>query len=207
MLRSRWKADTPSAISGLDEAEDVRAETGVPFLRKIPLVGWAFKNRTEGNGRQHLMMFITPTILSPNDEGVTEVPQTRRAGEPEVGPAVSEFEPTIMQYAAAHRPVPTRSLRSDYPDSRSSRNAPSPGNHCTGSCSRRLRPLDRQQQRQRGKCHRLRQSNPGSHGSQPRPERARSRHAISRYGGHGQRCSGWQDKQNARRSSCRSRST
>ena len=106
------------AISGLDEAENVRAESGVPFLRKIPLLGWAFKSRTESNGRQHLMMFITPTILTSRDEGVTEVPKTQRPSDPQVGPAIEEFEPTIMQYAEAHRPVPTRSLRSDYPDSR-----------------------------------------------------------------------------------------
>ena len=105
------------AISGLDEAEDSRAETGVPFLRHIPVLGWAFKSRTENEGRQHLMMFITPTILSSNDSGVAEVPLTQRPGDPQVGPAVEEFQPTIMQYAEAHRPVPTRSLRSSYPDS------------------------------------------------------------------------------------------
>lgn len=115
------------AISGLDEAEDTTTETGVPFLRKIPILGYAFKSRGEENGRKHLMMFITPTVIDSNDPGVPEYPATRTAGDPDVGPAIDEFEPTLMQYAEAHRPVPPRSRRTDFPDaSDHRRNAPTP---------------------------------------------------------------------------------
>ncbi len=110
------------AISGLDEAEDTTTETGIPFLRKIPILGYAFKNRGEQNGRKHLMMFITPTVLDANDPGVPEYPASRTASDPSVGPALEEFEPTIMQYAEAHRPVPDRSRRTDFPDASDRRN-------------------------------------------------------------------------------------
>lgn len=62
------------AIAGLDEANDSREGTGVPVLSRIPVVGWAFKNRIRNRSRKNLMIFITPTIMPVDGNGVGERP-------------------------------------------------------------------------------------------------------------------------------------
>ena len=62
------------AIAGLDEATDARSGTGIPILSRIPVLGWAFKNRYKDRTRKNLMIFITPTIIMPNGRGVAERP-------------------------------------------------------------------------------------------------------------------------------------
>jgi Bacterial type II and III secretion system protein len=62
------------AIAGLDEATDSRSGTGIPVLSRIPILGWAFKNRYKDRTRKNLMIFITPTIIMPNGRGITETP-------------------------------------------------------------------------------------------------------------------------------------
>ena len=62
------------AIAGLDEATDTRSGTGIPVLSRIPVLGWAFKNRYKDRTRKNLMIFITPTIIMPNGRGVAETP-------------------------------------------------------------------------------------------------------------------------------------
>lgn len=70
------------AISGLDAARSSEAERGVPILGRLPLVNLAFKNKTTDRTRQHLMMLITPIILNPGVEGLTEKPVSREPWEP-----------------------------------------------------------------------------------------------------------------------------
>ncbi len=65
------------AISGLDAAQDDRQDQGVPVLGRIPVIGYAFKYRSDSRSRQHLMMLITPTLLNPKDPGVRERPTIR----------------------------------------------------------------------------------------------------------------------------------
>ncbi len=62
------------AIAGLDEATDSRSGAGVPVLSRLPVLGWAFKNRYKDRARKNLMIFITPTIIEPNGRGVAEKP-------------------------------------------------------------------------------------------------------------------------------------
>ncbi len=37
---------------------------GVPYLSRIPVLGWLFKNKTETVSKQELLIFITPTIVT-----------------------------------------------------------------------------------------------------------------------------------------------
>ncbi len=37
---------------------------GVPYLSRIPVLGWLFKNKTESVSKQELLIFLTPTIAS-----------------------------------------------------------------------------------------------------------------------------------------------
>ena len=51
-------------IGGLMQAEDSNTEAGLPWLKNVPVIGWAFKNTSIGpNTRTELLIFLTPTIL------------------------------------------------------------------------------------------------------------------------------------------------
>ncbi len=40
-----------------------RADTGIPYLRSIPVLGWAFRNHSDKDERQELLVFITPKTV------------------------------------------------------------------------------------------------------------------------------------------------
>jgi type II secretory pathway component GspD/PulD (secretin) len=35
-------------------------DNGIPYLRSLPVLGWAFKNTTKADNRQELLVFVTP---------------------------------------------------------------------------------------------------------------------------------------------------
>jgi type IV pilus assembly protein PilQ len=50
-------------ISGLTRDEINNGSSGVPYLKDIPLMGWAFKSKSTDIIRKDMLIFITPTIL------------------------------------------------------------------------------------------------------------------------------------------------
>ncbi len=58
------------AIAGLDEASDSRDSVGVPLLSSIPLVGNLFKDLRRERHKKNLMIWITPTVLEPETDGL-----------------------------------------------------------------------------------------------------------------------------------------
>ncbi len=62
------------AIAGLDEALNTNGESSVPMLGKLPVLGELFRNRSKKHSRKNLMMFITPTLLRSDMQGVSERP-------------------------------------------------------------------------------------------------------------------------------------
>ena len=36
---------------------------GIPYLSRVPVLGWLFKNKTENVSKQELLIFLTPTIV------------------------------------------------------------------------------------------------------------------------------------------------
>ena len=62
------------AIAGLDENLDTQEGTGIPLLSRIPLAGWAFKNRYHDKSKKSMMIFITPTLMDSNGNGITNDP-------------------------------------------------------------------------------------------------------------------------------------
>lgn len=50
-------------ISGLSKSIKTDSESGVPFLKEIPGVGWLFKGDSMGNNKEEVLIFITPHIL------------------------------------------------------------------------------------------------------------------------------------------------
>ena len=52
-------------ISGLTKQENTAGETGVPFFKDVPILGWLFKAEDKSSQMQEVLIFITPAILPP----------------------------------------------------------------------------------------------------------------------------------------------
>jgi type IV pilus assembly protein PilQ len=50
-------------IGGVLRSREEQATVGTPGLRKIPLLGWLFKEETVGNRKDELLIFISPQIV------------------------------------------------------------------------------------------------------------------------------------------------
>jgi type IV pilus assembly protein PilQ len=50
-------------IGGIIQSTDKEGESGVPYLSKIPLLGFLFKYQTRSSENSELLIFITPTII------------------------------------------------------------------------------------------------------------------------------------------------
>lgn len=61
-------------LAGLIQKDRGSGSAGVPLLSKIPIIGGLFGTQTFRNNRTELVVLITPTVISSNDEarGVTE---------------------------------------------------------------------------------------------------------------------------------------
>jgi type IV pilus assembly protein PilQ len=52
-----------TVIGGIFETTKSESETGVPWLAKIPGLGWLFKRQSVSDQNSELLIFITPTIV------------------------------------------------------------------------------------------------------------------------------------------------
>ena len=50
-------------ISGLTKQTNQTRESGVPWLKDIPILGWAFKSDSKSDSMEEVLIFITPHIL------------------------------------------------------------------------------------------------------------------------------------------------
>ena len=58
-------------IGGIYQTEDFKVESGVPFLKDLPLVGWLFKNAyNPSKSRNELIIFLTPRIINQEEAGL-----------------------------------------------------------------------------------------------------------------------------------------
>jgi type IV pilus assembly protein PilQ len=51
-------------IGGIYKEDKVETETGIPWLKDIPIFGWFFKARSESVERSELLIFLTPNVLT-----------------------------------------------------------------------------------------------------------------------------------------------
>jgi len=50
-------------------------DNGIPYLRSIPVFGWAFKNTVTADNRQELLVFITPrSVRARGTEDLASLP-------------------------------------------------------------------------------------------------------------------------------------
>ncbi|MEE2887309.1 MAG: secretin N-terminal domain-containing protein [Planctomycetota bacterium] len=75
-------------IGGVIEDSESEAESGVPLLKDIPLLGWLFKTYVKDKNKTNLYFFITPHILDETDFSDLDELSTRKKLEAEhyIGP-------------------------------------------------------------------------------------------------------------------------
>jgi type IV pilus assembly protein PilQ len=66
-------------IGGILKTQEQTGESGVPWLSKIPILGWLFKTETINKSRRQLMVFITPKIIK-SEEAAGQKPEKQRGG-------------------------------------------------------------------------------------------------------------------------------
>lgn len=51
-------------IGGVSRSQDEKIESGLPWLYKVPVLGWLFKTQNINKQKRQLLIFITPKIMS-----------------------------------------------------------------------------------------------------------------------------------------------
>lgn len=59
-------------ISGLSRQKKTGGETGVPWLKDIPILGWLFKGQDRGEEMEEVLIFLTPRILQAKAGGAAD---------------------------------------------------------------------------------------------------------------------------------------
>jgi type IV pilus assembly protein PilQ len=58
-------------IGGIYTMQNSHSGQGIPWLRKVPVLGWLFGSDTNVTQRSELYIFVTPRILNPREAGLT----------------------------------------------------------------------------------------------------------------------------------------
>lgn len=82
-------------IGGLLQEDNDQAQTQVPCLGNVPLLGWAFKQTSKTKNKNNLLLFITPHILNtPSDIArITEHKRQQSARAPEIEEQLQRQQP------------------------------------------------------------------------------------------------------------------
>ena len=105
-------------IGGLQVAKKNRNEQRVPFLGRIPILGWLFKNRLDEGEAREMMIFVTARILEGPPKGAMSPPSESPspAGKPSIGPAPSGSEtPGRSPAPSGGAPAPGSTVASPAP--------------------------------------------------------------------------------------------
>jgi type IV pilus assembly protein PilQ len=55
-------------IGGIYETETQETETGIPWLMKVPILGWLFKSQEKLSTKKELLIFLTPSVIQKKSE-------------------------------------------------------------------------------------------------------------------------------------------
>jgi type IV pilus assembly protein PilQ len=66
-------------IGGILKTQEQTGESGVPWISKIPILGWLFKTESINKSRRQLMVFITPKVIR-GEEAVGQKPEKQKGG-------------------------------------------------------------------------------------------------------------------------------
>jgi type IV pilus assembly protein PilQ len=67
------ESGTTLVMGGIYTMESSFSDSGIPFLRKLPILGTFFGGESKKTGRNELIFFITPQILNPRKAGMGNV--------------------------------------------------------------------------------------------------------------------------------------
>jgi len=77
-------------IGGLIQSKEEKSEMGVPFLRKIPVLGYLFKKPTYKSEKSELLLFLTPHVM-------TTYKEAEKVSKPDIKKAEKEIKPGILK--------------------------------------------------------------------------------------------------------------
>src|SRR5262249_36732618 len=77
-------------LGGLIETSKTKSASGVPFLKDVPLLGFAFRNSTQKEVRNELIVLIRPTVL-PTPEIAAQTATAEKRAMPGVTATEKEF--------------------------------------------------------------------------------------------------------------------
>jgi len=66
-----------TVIGGLSDNTSDETTSGIPFLSRLPLIGWLFGSTTRSNRTTELFLFLTPHIVS-SDEDIDRLRESIR---------------------------------------------------------------------------------------------------------------------------------
>jgi type II secretory pathway component GspD/PulD (secretin) len=96
-------------ISGLRESTESNKEEGVPWLRRIPVLGWLFKNDLTEARRSELVIFLTAKVIQGSGQAAAtpeEIPAAPGAPAPP-GPTGKDTGPrTPLPAVSSAKPQP-----------------------------------------------------------------------------------------------------
>ena len=69
-------------ISGLTKQREASSDSGVPWLKDIPVLGWLFKGEGTTYSMEEVLIFITPKILAPSLAAATPTGSEDPGGKP-----------------------------------------------------------------------------------------------------------------------------
>jgi type II secretory pathway component GspD/PulD (secretin) len=67
-----------TVIGGLSDNTSDESTSGIPFLSRLPLIGWLFGNTSRSNRTTELFLFLTPHIVS-SDEDIDRLRESVRS--------------------------------------------------------------------------------------------------------------------------------
>ncbi len=71
-----------TVIGGLNKEKTVRTNTGIPWLKDIPFLGYLFKSEGRDNKMEEVLIFITPHILKELNADVEQAKGKHTQGQP-----------------------------------------------------------------------------------------------------------------------------
>lgn len=81
----------PVILGGFITDRRTDSTSGVPWLKDLPLLGWAFRSKNDFKQRSELIVLIRPTILNTPKEA-TQLAEIERASLPNAAAAVRQFQ-------------------------------------------------------------------------------------------------------------------
>ncbi len=60
------------SIGGIYQTDEQTIESGIPFLKDLPIIGWLFKNGyNPQQTKSELLIFLTPRVINQEEAGLT----------------------------------------------------------------------------------------------------------------------------------------